>query len=302
MTASTHTEVYRRFRGTLREHPLRWWPLARATVRTAAKRRLPLIVLFAPPVIGTVIFSFVVHARFSIEAGATPAALGGGNPGMALMAGMAETLIQVREQIAIFHFWMSMFTLLVFAWFGAGEIAEDRRLGAHLLYFSRPVTRLDYLVGKFLAVAFWGALAVVVPPLVICAVAAGASPDGAFLTEEGSLIPRSAGYSLGFVAAWASVALAVSSSCTRKSFALVACVACFAIPLAVGGALAALTEDPCWFTIALQGALQAIAAAVFDAQVGPPCDVRVAVLSVVAWVGLAWVVLVLRVRRMEAVG
>lgn len=302
MSASTHTDVYRRFRGTLREHPLPWWPLARAIARTAAKRRLPLIVLFAPPAIGTVIFSFVVYTRFSLEAGVTPAAIGGGNPGVALIAGMAETLIEVKEQILIFHFWMSMFTLLIFAWYGAGAIAEDRRLGAHLLYFSRPVTRLDYLLGKFLAVAFYGALAVVVPPLVICLVAAFASPDWSFLKEESSLIPRSIGYSLGWTAAWVSVALAVSSLASRKSFALVACFACFAVPLAVGGVLAALTEDPCWLLLSLQGALQVIASWIFDSHLGPPCDVALAVSSVASWVAIAWTVLVLRVRRMEAVG
>jgi hypothetical protein len=302
VTATTHTEVYRRFQGTLRARPLRWWRLARATIRTASKRRLPLLVLYAPPAIGTVIFSFVVYARFSLEAGVTPAALGGENPGVALIAGMAKTMIQVKEQILIFHFWISMFTLLIFAWFGAGQIAEDRRQGAHLLYFARPLTRLDYVLGKLVAVAFHGGLAVAVPPLVICTVAAFASPDWSFLAQEGGLIPRSLGFALAWTFAWASVALAVSSLCPRKSFALVGCVAFFAIPLGAGGAIGVLTSDPCWIALSLQGALQLVAGGVFDSKLGPTCASWLAWLSAGAWVALAWVVLALRLRRMEGVG
>src|SRR5262245_64443084 len=107
-----------------------------------------------------------------------------------IATGFAKTIIQVREQIVIFHIAMSLFTLLVIAWFGAGLIADDRRLGAHLLYFARPLSRSGYLVAKFLTLFFFGGIAVVAPGLVICIVATFASPDFGFLREEGSLIPR----------------------------------------------------------------------------------------------------------------
>ena len=301
MSATTHTEVYRRFVGKLSTHPLRWAPLARATIRTAAKRRLPLIILYAPPAIATVIFSFVVYARFSFEAGVTPAAIGGGNPAVALVGRMAETLIQVRQQIVVFHLAMTMFTLLVFTWFGAGEIAEDRRLGAHLLYFARPLTRLDYLLGKFLSVAFYGSLAVLVPPLVICAVATFSSPNYSFLAKEGGVVPRSIAYSLLWVVSWSSVALAISSLSSRKSFALVACFAFFLIPFAISGALAALTEDKSWFAYSLQGAFQRIAASLFETpDLAWRFEATLAWASVAGWTALSWLVLLLRVRRMEA--
>lgn len=301
MSASTHTEVYRRFSGRLRDHPLRWMPLARATIRTAGKRRLALLVLFAPPAIATVIFSFVVYARFSLEAGITPAAIGGGNPAVALVGRMAETLIQVRQQIVVFHVTMTIFTLLVFAWYGAGQIAEDGRLGANLLYFSRPLTRLDYLLGKFLAVAFYGSLAVVLPPLVICAVAAFASPEWSFLKKEWTLVPRSIAYSLAWVVAWSSAALAISSLSSRKSFALVACFAFFLIPFAISGVLAALTQELGWFAFSLAGAFQRIAGSLFDSpELAWRFDVRLAWASVGGWTALAWLVLAVRVRRLEA--
>ena len=45
MKASTHTEVYRRFTGELSARPKRALVLARAAVRLAFKRKLPILLL-----------------------------------------------------------------------------------------------------------------------------------------------------------------------------------------------------------------------------------------------------------------
>ena len=115
MKAETHVEVYRAFAGELSARRLRWIPLWRAGVRVAARRRLALVVLYAPPVIATAIFGFVVYARFALQAGTTPEALGGGQRGAGAIAGaligdLAANLIQVRQQIVIFHGAMSFFS------------------------------------------------------------------------------------------------------------------------------------------------------------------------------------------------
>ena len=83
---------------------------------------------------------------------------------------------------------MKLFALLATAWYGSGLFCEDRRAGAHQLYFARPITRLDYFLGKFLVAAFFGACAILVPALVICLVASFSSPEWSFLKEEGDLV------------------------------------------------------------------------------------------------------------------
>ena len=301
--AATNTEIYRRFHGTLRPAALRAWPLAAASIRTATRRKLPIVILFAPPAIGTVIFSFVVYARFSLEAGVAPDALGGGaNPAMMMMAGMAEKLIQVRQQIVAFHLAMTMFTFLIIAWYGAGLIAEDRRLGAHLLYFARPLTRRDYLVGKFLALAFFGVLAVVVPPLVICTVATFSSPEWSFLKQEGGLIPATIAYGLGWVLVSSSAVLAISSLSSRKSFALVACFVFYLLPLPISRLLVHLEREPRFNLLSLQGNFLKVATDVFDMpKLGMRYDASLSYAALGALLAVAWIVLVLRVRRMEAV-
>ena len=298
--ARTETEIYRRFRGTLRASVAGFPGLARAGIAAAARRKLPLAILYAPPAIATVIFSFVVYTRFSLQAGITPAALGGPSPATAMAAVFARTLIQVRDQIVLFHMAMSVFALLVIAWFGAGLIAEDRRSGAHLLYFSRPLSVAGYLAAKFLTLAFFALLAVLLPGLVICAVAAFASPDWAFLREEGRLVPVTILFSLLWAGVWSSVMLAISSLFARKTSALVASFAFFMASGAIALVLTGLQEDERFLMLSLQGNFLRIAGWMFAMpRMGLAWDVRGSFACVLLAAALAWGLLVLRVRRLE---
>jgi ABC-type transport system involved in multi-copper enzyme maturation permease subunit len=300
--ARTDTQVYRPFRGTLGASRFGFLALARAGIAAATKRKLPLVILYGPPAIATVIFSFVVYARFSLEAGVTPEALGGASPVSLVAAGFAKTIIQVRQQIALFHLAMSLFTLLVIAWFGAGLIADDRRLGAHLLYFARPLSRRGYLAAKFLVLFFFGGIAVVAPGLVICIVAAFASPDFAFLRNEGGLIPRSILFGALWAGVWGSVMLAISSLLLRKTMALVGSFAFFMITSAVSVVLANLQDDNRLLMLSPQWNLQRIGVWMLD---GPPMpnlqwDVRWSFAVVLAVTAAAWAILFARVRKLEA--
>ena len=299
--ARTDTQVYRPFRGTLASTTFRFTALARAGIAAATKRKLPLVILYGPPAIATVIFSFVVYARFSLEAGVTPEALGGASPMSLVAARFAETIIQVREQIVLFHFAMSMFTLLVIAWFGAGLIADDRRLGAHLLYFARPLSRTSYLAAKFLTLFFFGGIAVIAPGLVICLVATFASPDFSFLHKEGSLIPRTILFGALWAVVWGCVMLAISSLFVRKTFALVASFAFFMITTAMAVVLANLQENDSFLMLSLQMNMQRIAVWLLD---GPTeklhWDVRWSFAVVLGITVAAWTILYARVRKLEA--
>jgi hypothetical protein len=301
VTARTNTEIYRPFRGTLAGTAFAFLALARAGIAAATKRKLPLVILFGPPAIATVIFSFVVYARFSLEAGVTPTALGGPNPAAMLAAGFAKTMVDVRTQIVLFHMAMSLFTLLSIAWFGAGLIAEDRRLGAHLLYFTRPLSVAGYLAAKFLTLYFFAAIGVVVPALVICVVAAFASPNWSFLKQEGQIVHQSILFGALWAAVWSSVMLAISSLFERKTFALVASFAFFLVTGAVSLLVAGLEKDPRFLMMSLQGNFQRIATWTFDIpRMGLLWPGGYSLAIVLAVAALAWVVLFLRVRRMEA--
>lgn len=301
MTARTNTEIYRPFRGKLGGTAFSFMALAGAGITAATRKKLPMVILFAPPAIATVIFSFVVYARFSLEAGLTPSALGGASPATAIAATFARTMIDVREQISLFYLAMSLFTLLVIAWFGAGLIAEDRRLGAHLLYFTRPLSTTRYLLGKFLTLFFFASIVLITPGFVICTIAAFASPDWSFLKQEGQIVHQSILFGALWAAVWSSVMLAISSLFERKTFALVASFAFFLLSTAVSVVLANLQGDDRFLMISVQGNFQRIASWIFDMRIGNETwPVGYSFAIVLGTTAVAWAVLYGRVRRMEA--
>jgi hypothetical protein len=308
LKATTHTEVYRRHTGELVPRALQFLPLARAGIRTAAKKKLVLVLLLLPPAIATVIFSFVVYAGFAIQAGAPPSALVGPEAapsnviGQAMMAGAAKQLIQAREQIVAFHVATNVFALLLMAWYGAGLFAEDKRLGAHLLYFARPLTRFDYVVSKFLVVTFFGMWGALVPGLVICTVATFASPEWSFFTQEFDVIVATLVMGVLVTALTSSFVLAVSTLATRKTFALVGTFGWFMLTLAIAGMLMSLRMHSDWGNVSIFVACGRIGSWLFDIKENfGKWSVGLSWASVAFTFVVCWTVIWFRVKRMEVV-
>lgn len=216
MTATTHTEVYRRFRGALSSRSLRFLPLFLAEVSAATKRKLPLVLVYGPTVIGTIVASFVVYAKAGLQQGLE----GSKSMQAAFVVTLANQMLEVRQIVQSMNAMTAAFALVAVTLFGAGLVCEDRRTKAHLLYFSRPLTRLDYFLGKLLAAAFFGALAVLVPNLVICSMATLSSPGWSFLEQQGDVVTGSLLFGSLWVAVTSVLVLTVSSLASRKVFAM----------------------------------------------------------------------------------
>jgi hypothetical protein len=307
MRASTHTEIYRPFRGKLASRRLRFVPLLASCIKTACKKRLPLVILFAPLVIGTVIFSFTVYAGFAIQEGAPPSALGSGGSiagiiGQTLMSQRAHQLIRAREMIVNFHLSTNLFALLLMAWYGAGVLAEDRRLNAHLLYFARPLSISDYLLAKFFTIAFFGVLGTMMPGLVICTVATFASPEWSFFTEEYDVILATVGFGLLITTLVSSIVLCVSSLATRRTFALIGVFATILLTTATATIVAQLQRDSDYRMLSPMLAVVRVATSMFALREGPRnWNLTLAWASVGAYIALSWLIVWVRTRRMDVV-
>jgi ABC-2 type transport system permease protein len=72
------------------------------------------------------------------------------------------------------------FAVLATVWAGTGLVADDFRTGALLVYFSRPLTRRDYVVGKFGVLALLNFALMAVPTLALWALAMSADTRGLF--------------------------------------------------------------------------------------------------------------------------
>ena len=304
MKAETHLEVYRPFQGQLREHAFRAWPMFTTGLRTALKQRKALLILYLPALVATAIMCFVVWFKFMGEAmvrSERETMSPQEQLGMMVAQVKAEQVIGVVSLILNFAKFMGGFALLAVSWFASGLLCEDRKAGAHQLYFARPITRFDYVFGKFLVAAWFSLLAVFVPLFAACLAAAVFSPEWAFVKEQWDVFFRVVAFSLLWSFVVCSLVLAASSLASRKSFALLGIFGFVMLSVPFAGILGDLV-DRRLFSLALLIDLDALAQSIF----GRPTEIEgvtatnalgfVTLLSAACW-GILW----LRLRRLEVV-
>jgi ABC-2 type transport system permease protein len=141
---------YRNYDGPLIAHALRWWVVAWATIRQSfSKSKAGYWVIFAFVAIGYLARGvFFYFGRVATQA-----------TGMNLLGeenAYATTLYGAQSAAEILLFATALTV-------GAGSIAADNRANALLVYLSKPITRLDYLIGKWMGI-FLLLLAMVLGP------------------------------------------------------------------------------------------------------------------------------------------
>jgi ABC-type transport system involved in multi-copper enzyme maturation permease subunit len=304
LRAETHLEVYRPFSGELREDGARFWPLAATGLSTALKQRKALFILYLPALIVTVILCFVVYIKFTAEA-----ALDGeieeeldlqGQLIKGMVLAQSKQLLDVVNLILEFSKGMGGFALLAVAWFASGLFCEDRKAGAHQLYFARPITRLDYFLGKFLIAAFFAACAMLVPLLAVCIAAVFSSPEWSFLEHEWDVFLRVIAFSALWTVVASSLVLTASSLASRKSFALLGVFAFVMISVPVAGTLNQFVDSRL-LAVALLVDLDSLARWFFDRPQDDGVSVGSAWTAVITMLVVCWALIGWRLRRLEVV-
>lgn len=161
------TRGYQRWKGEKTAAPWRWWVIARANLSLAWANRWVKVVLISSLIPG-IILAGITYFFLPLS---------------------AVVLDIVLDATLLWAF-------LVGATVGARLISEDRRQGAFLAHFARPVRRVDYIVGKMLALAIPIFLVTTASPLL--AIAADTAVDSETvadrLREEFGDVPDEGGY------------------------------------------------------------------------------------------------------------
>lgn len=134
-TAPIADVSYRGYDGPLRTRAIRWWIVALAGIRTSVKRWYfwTLAVFAVLPYVGQ---GFMLY--LASQQGAERLQ----QIGMGKQAYANYCFIGQAQQ----GLWLFILAIAL----GAGTIAADNRSNALLIYLSRPITRVDYLVGKWM--------------------------------------------------------------------------------------------------------------------------------------------------------
>lgn len=89
---------------------------------------------------------------------------------------MAQSLPRLPDMFARYLGLQTLFAILVTVGAGSGLVADDLRTGALLVYLSRPLTRGDYVMGKWGVLAALDLVVMAAPTLLLWALAVALDP------------------------------------------------------------------------------------------------------------------------------
>jgi hypothetical protein len=270
--AKIYDQAYRPFKGELASPRSRFLIIAGNTLRQAWKSKWFKRIIwlsFGPLVVFSVLV--VVASRFSALAG--------------------------RPFDVWIPFWgfQTFFSMLVVFFIGRGAVGEDLRTGAMTVYFSRPVSFMQYLGGKWLAVSVVAVSLKKLPGIVLSIFRWLAEPNAGlldFLGWLGSLVLLSGLLALSM--GW--VILAVSALSGRARTAGIVWVILFFVSFGIGEGLYNATGIYELNAVGFGAANEQLAAVLFGGY-AELTDVFWFSVGQVGWALIALVAVLLRLRR-----
>lgn len=141
---------YQHWRGTLTGHAWRWLAIARHGVRVQMKNRFLRVLILLAWLQALALIAFMVAWGFVEQGSDTFIGL------LRLIGFPLDMLLDPRSfrqtawvvAYSLFFQWQLYFIMLMVVVAGPGLISSDLRFNALPLYFARPLTRLDYFLGK----------------------------------------------------------------------------------------------------------------------------------------------------------
>ncbi|MGQ9524637.1 MAG: ABC transporter permease [Armatimonadota bacterium] len=248
---------YRGYDGPLRPHVFRWWPIARTEVRLAVRKRAFWVV--------TIFCAFpylVVGAQLYFQS-LVPG-------GLQMMLGQQSFASRFYNGYSGALFQIFLMALIV----GAPTIAADNQANALQILLAKPITKLDYVVGKWVGVFSILASVSLVPALVLYLFCLGAFANQGFMPEAGSLLVRIIAAGILPAALHASVVVGVSARSRAPRIATAAYAGLYFVLAAVSqvGAVMVRSADPTSSAtlghLSVSGVLSGLGQHIFDAQPG----------------------------------
>ncbi|MDE0324607.1 MAG: ABC transporter permease subunit [Candidatus Poribacteria bacterium] len=144
-----HTQNYRHWEGTLNpSHYTRWWIIAKAELKLLAQRKIVRLIVAIPPVIYILAHAVIIY----------------------IVNQFPGSVLPINIDIVFFKdflFNASLFIALIAVFGGSGLIATDLKNNTLSLYLSKPISWIDYLVGKFAVLGILLSCLTLIPGLLL---------------------------------------------------------------------------------------------------------------------------------------
>jgi ABC-type transport system involved in multi-copper enzyme maturation permease subunit len=275
-----HDQGYRRYGGSKAPLGQGWIVIARAGIRSMFAKRVflgLLLLAWVPFLVRSVSFYFAANL-----------------PQAAILAPSADTFRQFLQQQAIFVFFVTVYV-------GAGLIANDRRANALQIYLSKPLTRIEYVVGKLAILATFLLLVTWVPAIVLLIVQMSFAGNFTFLKNNLFLFPAITVFSVVEVLLVAMTMLALSSLSNSSRYVGILYTGVIFFSSAIYGVLYAVTRSTQFSWISFPANLEQIGNVIFRQPLRYETPWPVSLFIIVLGIALSGVILERRVRGVEVV-
>lgn len=242
---------YQHWKGTLSGHAWRWLAISRHGLRGQFKSRIVRMILLLAWLPALVLV--IAMALWGLFEQGSEGVIQLLKP--ILPPGVAADPHAYRQAIwtiaySTFFKFEIFFIMLLMVVAGPNLISRDLRFNALPLYFSRPLRRLDYFLGKLGVIAALVAAVAVAPAMVAYVFGICFSLDLGMIRDTWQLLPASMGYGLVIVASTGTLMLAVSSLSRRSLYVGIAWGGLWLISSAVAGVLGGIQREtiarPIW--------------------------------------------------------
>ena len=275
-----HDQSYRRYAGRRDLAGQAWMVIARNGIRTILRKRLFLGLLVAawiPFVVGAVI----VYLRANF-------------PQFTLLSITAQRFREFLGTQDIFVFFITI-------WVGAGLVANDKRANALQIYLSKPLTRVEYIVGKLVILGTFLLLVTWVPAIMLLFLQVAFTGSFSFLRENLYLFPAVTVFAGLQVLLAAFTMLALSSLSKSSRYVAILYAGAYWFSHAVFGVIYAVTGSTKLSWISLPGNLNQLGDIIFRLQPRYSTPAAVSALAMVAVIAASIWVLERRIRGVEVV-
>ena len=275
-----HDQGYRRYSGTRAQAGHAWLVIAQAGLRTLLARRA---------FIGLLLLSWVPFLVRAVQIYAAT-----NLPQARFLAPDARMFRTFLEQQEVFLFFITVYA-------GTGLIANDRRANALQIYLSKPLTRIEYVFGKFAILLALLLLVTWVPAVLLLVIQVVFAGSFTFLVQHLFLLPAITVFSLIQVSAVGLAMLALSSLSKSSRYVGVLYAGLIFFSQAIYGIVRAITRDStlAWLSVPLD--LQQIGDAIFRIEPRFNMPVWSAFLMIALLIAASIAVLERRVRGIEVV-
>lgn len=271
-----YDQSYRPWTGELAPHPKTWWVIAKTGVQLLWKKWMILLLL------GATIPFFVKAVQIYLVTRLQ---------GNAIADELAKHFQVNAQFFEDFFKGQGFFLLIVIVLAGSGLIANDKRVKALQIYFSKPVSFLDYIIGKWCIIAFYGSLITIIPALLLFVLRILFAADSRFFAQYYWLPFSILGYGCVLLLVMGGLMLAFSAlSPSGRNAAIL-----FFVTLSFTEIIRAVfSQIPTVGTVSLQADLRQIAAFLF--QSSPPFEFSIFLAAVMLVLVVAFSVLTLKLK------